>query len=450
MWGKTLRSPHPHARIRRLDVSPAWRIPGVEVIVTAEDVPGATYGLISADQPVFASDTVLYAGQAIAAVAADHPETARRACEAIVVEYEVLEPLTDPERAVEASPIHPDGNVFRHQRIECGAEGVVGDVVVEGTYEIGMQDQAFLGLESALALPDSDGRGVELFISTQWLHEDRRQIAECLGLPEERVRLQLAGVGGAFGAREDVSLQVHVCLLALRTGRPVKMVYGRDESFLGHVHRHPGTIWMRHHAARRRHSREPRVPSGARRRRLRVDVQRGAHQRRHARAGPVPAAERAHRRMGGAHEQPAVRGDARLRGAAGLLRAREPDGQARGGVRARPGRDPVAQRDRDRRPAASRANARERGAHGALPARDGRAAAPRRGRRRSARVARPAGRRGPHRRRGSRAAWGRLRAGHQEPHVLRGVRRLRRPPAAGSPTAPCRSSSRPPRSVRGS
>ena len=77
VWGKTLRSPHPHARIRRLDVSPAWRIPGVEVIVTAEDVPGATYGLISADQPVFVSDTVLYAGQAIAAVAADHPETAR-------------------------------------------------------------------------------------------------------------------------------------------------------------------------------------------------------------------------------------------------------------------------------------------------------------------------------------------------------------------------------------
>ena len=248
VWGRTLRSPHPHARITRLDVSPAWRIPGVEVIVTAADVPGATYGLISADQPVFASDTILYAGQAVAAVAADHPETARRACEAIVVEYEALDPVTDPERAIEAPPLHPDGNVFRHQRIECGEEGVVGDVVVEGTYEIGMQDQAFLGLESALALPDSDGKGVELFISTQWLHEDRRQIADCLGLPEERVRLQLAGVGGAFGAREDVSLQVHVCLLALRTGRPVKMMYGRDESFLGHVHRHPGRIWMRHHA----------------------------------------------------------------------------------------------------------------------------------------------------------------------------------------------------------
>ena len=95
-----------------------------------------------------------------------------------------------------------------------------GDVVVEGTYHIGMQDQAFLGLEAALAIPDDDGRGVELHVATQWMHEDRRQIAACLGLDEEQVRLVLGGVGGAFGAREDISLQVHACLLALRLGRP--------------------------------------------------------------------------------------------------------------------------------------------------------------------------------------------------------------------------------------
>jgi CO/xanthine dehydrogenase Mo-binding subunit len=89
---------------------------------------------------------------------------------------------------------------------------------------------------------------VELHVATQWLHEDRTQIAACLGLPEERVRLVLGGVGGAFGAREDISLQVHCCLLALRVGRPVRMAYQRSESFLGHVHRHPATIWMRHHA----------------------------------------------------------------------------------------------------------------------------------------------------------------------------------------------------------
>ena len=112
-----------------------------------------------------------------------------------------------------------------------------------------MQDQAFLGLEAALAIPDPGGGGVELHIATQWLHEDRKQIAACLGLPEEQVRLVLGGVGGAFGAREDISLQVHTCLLALRLSRPVRMQYSRAESFLGHVHRHPATVWMRHHAS---------------------------------------------------------------------------------------------------------------------------------------------------------------------------------------------------------
>ena len=120
--------------------------------------------------------------------------------------------------------------------------------MVEGTYELGMQDQAFLGLEAALALPDPGGAGVELFIATQWLHEDRSQIAACLDLAPDKVRLTLGGVGGAFGAREDISLQVHTCLLALHTGRPVRLAYSREESFLGHVHRHPAKIWMRHHA----------------------------------------------------------------------------------------------------------------------------------------------------------------------------------------------------------
>jgi xanthine dehydrogenase D subunit len=251
LWGATLRSPHAHARIVSIDITPAWKIDGVAVIVTADDVPGkSTYGLISSDQPVFASDVVRYIGEPIAAVAADHPETCRRALAAIVVEYEMLPVLTDPERAIDGShpPIHPAGNVIRHQRIIAGDQTLVGEVVVEGVYETSMQDQAFLGLEAALALPDAGGGGVELFIATQWLHEDRGQIAACLGLPVEKVRLTLGGVGGAFGAREDISLQVHTCLLALRAGRPVRMAYSREESFLGHVHRHPSKIWMRHHA----------------------------------------------------------------------------------------------------------------------------------------------------------------------------------------------------------
>lgn len=253
LWGATLRSPHPHARLVEIDVTEAWKIAGVECIVTADDVPGEpNYGLIMQDQPVFArvGDVVRYRGEPILAVAADHPETCRRALAAVRVSYEVLEPVTDAERCIDGSApaIHPLGNVFRHQRIVTGDQSLVGEIQVEGTYEIGMQDQAFLGLEAALAVPDSGGDGVELYIATQWLHEDRKQIAACLDMPEDKVRLVLGGVGGAFGAREDISLQVHTCLLALRTGRPVRIAYSREESFYGHVHRHPATIWMRHHA----------------------------------------------------------------------------------------------------------------------------------------------------------------------------------------------------------
>jgi xanthine dehydrogenase D subunit len=253
LWGATLRASHPYARIRSIDLSAAWKIDGVAAVVTADDVPGKpTYGLIHKDQPVFARDVVRYIGEPIAAVAADHPETCRRALAAIVVDYEPLPALFDPEHAVDGShpPIHPDGNVIRHQRIITGDQELVGDVVVEGTYHIGMQDQAFLGLEAALAVPDPGGAGIELFVATQWLHEDRGQIAACLDLPPDKVRLTLGGVGGAFGAREDISLQVHTCLLALHTSRPVRMAYSREESFLGHVHRHPATVWMRHHATR--------------------------------------------------------------------------------------------------------------------------------------------------------------------------------------------------------
>ena len=251
LWGATLRSPHPYARILNIDLTDALKISGVETIITADEVPGkSTYGLISSDQPVFARDVVRYMGEPIAAVAADHPETCRRALAAIRVSYEVHQPVVDPELAMLAStsPIHPDGNVIRHQRIMSGDTAATGLHVVEGTYVIGMQDQAFLGLEAALAFPDPGASGVELHVATQWLHQDQSQIAACLNLPNENVRLTLGGVGGAFGAREDISLQVHCCLLALRTGRPVKMQYGREESFFGHVHRHPASIWMRHHA----------------------------------------------------------------------------------------------------------------------------------------------------------------------------------------------------------
>ena len=123
-----------------------------------------------------------------------------------------------------AEPIHPLGNVLYRQTDPPGRSRRNGAVVVEGRYETGMQDQAFMGPESGLAIPAEDG-GIDLYIATQWLHIDQDQIAACLALPLDKVRLHLAGVGGAFGAREDVSMQVQICLLALRTGRPVKMVY---------------------------------------------------------------------------------------------------------------------------------------------------------------------------------------------------------------------------------
>ena len=252
LWGKTLRSPFPHARITHLDTSPALLVPGVHAVITNDDLWGSrTYGLEHHDQPVFANEVALFHGEPIAAVAADHPEIAARAVAAIKVEYDVLEPLSDPEVALrpETRDIHPDGNVFRHIRLRHGDPSAVGEVVVEGSYEVGTQDQAFLGPESGLAVPSEDG-GVELFIATQWLHVDRDQIAACLNLPRDKVRLTLAGTGGAFGGREDLSMQIHACLLALVTKKPIKMVYSREESFFGHVHRHPARLWYRHHADR--------------------------------------------------------------------------------------------------------------------------------------------------------------------------------------------------------
>ncbi len=251
LWGATLRSPHPHARITRLDTAPALAVPGVYAVLTFEDVPGENvYGLKHQDTPVLAEHLVRYQGEPVALVAADHPEIARRALKAITVEYEVLDPIVDVERAAHDDTLpalHPGGNIVRHQRIVKGDPTATAAVVVSGVYEIGMQDQAFLGPEAGLAVPAEDG-GVDLYLATQWLHVDQKQTAHALGLPLEKVRLTLSGVGGAFGGREDLSMQVHACMLALHTGRPVKMVYHREESFFGHVHRHPARMYYEHGA----------------------------------------------------------------------------------------------------------------------------------------------------------------------------------------------------------
>jgi CO/xanthine dehydrogenase Mo-binding subunit len=263
LWGHTVRSPHAHARIAEIDVSQAVAVPGVHAVLTHADVPGAkTYGLEFPDQPVLAIDRVRYFGEPVALVAAEHPEQARRAAERIRVEYELLEPIIDPERATEQEPLHeenptaghgfrddPRPNVLRSIVVRHGDPDAEGDVSVSGVYELGIQDQAFLGPESGLAVPDGEG-GVDLYVATQWLHVDRDQVAPCLGLDTQQVRIHLAGVGGAFGGREDLSMQIHGAMLALHTDRPVKMVYSREESFVGHVHRHPAKIWAEHGATR--------------------------------------------------------------------------------------------------------------------------------------------------------------------------------------------------------
>ncbi|WP_212914993.1 xanthine dehydrogenase family protein molybdopterin-binding subunit [Streptomyces sp. TS71-3] len=267
IWGHILRSPVAHAEIVSVDTSEALAQAGVYAVMTYDDLPTGVrhYGLEIQDTPVLAHDRVRHHGEPVALVAADHPETARRAAGKIRVEYRELPVVTDEASALApgAPVLHPGRtdahapyaghpNVVHRQPIVRGdvaAAALRADVVVRGDYTFGMQDQAFLGPESGLAVPGEDG-GVDLYVATQWLHSDLRQIAPVLGLPEEKVRMTLAGVGGAFGGREDLSMQIHACLLALRTGKPVKVVYNRFESFFGHVHRHPARLHFEHGATR--------------------------------------------------------------------------------------------------------------------------------------------------------------------------------------------------------
>ncbi|WP_327370900.1 xanthine dehydrogenase family protein molybdopterin-binding subunit [Streptomyces sp. NBC_01217] len=267
LWGHTLRSTVAHAEIVSIDISQALATPGVHAVLTYEDLPTSVknYGLEIQDTPVLAHGKVRHHGEPVALVAADHPETARRAAAKIRIDYRELPVVTDEASATApGAPLIHEGrddhhaghvahpNIVHRQPIVRGdadAAAARADVIVSGEYVFGMQDQAFLGPESGLAVPAEDG-GVDLYVATQWLHSDLRQIAPVLGLPEDKVRMTLSGVGGAFGGREDLSMQIHACLLALHTGKPVKIVYNRFESFFGHVHRHPAKLWYEHGATR--------------------------------------------------------------------------------------------------------------------------------------------------------------------------------------------------------
>jgi CO/xanthine dehydrogenase Mo-binding subunit len=254
--GKLLYSPYPCARIQRLDVSKSRALPGVAVVLTAEDIPGEnSYLYWYPDQPLLVSDQVRYCGDALAAVAAETESIAQTALEAIEVEYTPLEGVYDPEEAMQpgARRVWADkDNVHCHYVDEWGdidAGFAQADVIIENSYTTQYVEHAMLETESAVAYVDEDGTLV-VYASAQAPHRDRIQIARALGLPEVMVREITPHIGGAFGAKDEAHIQIHAALLAYKSGRPVKIVRTREESIRTHVKRHPTRIHYRTGATR--------------------------------------------------------------------------------------------------------------------------------------------------------------------------------------------------------
>ncbi|MGB9800102.1 MAG: xanthine dehydrogenase family protein molybdopterin-binding subunit [Thermanaerothrix sp.] len=255
---KILFANRPHARIRSIDVSEALSMEGVIAVFTAADVPVNEYGLIMPDQPVLCgpgsnkpyADRVRFIGDQVALVVAENEAIAEKALQAIRVEYEDLPVVTDPREAMKenAPLLHPDkgSNVFCRYRIRKGdveKAFAQADVIVEGYYETPFQEHAYLQPEAGVAYIDEEGR-VTVVVAGQWTHEDREQIAHALNLPEDQVRVIYPAIGGAFGGREDMSVQIVLALAAWRLyqrgiNRPVKIVWSREESIIGHHKRHP-------------------------------------------------------------------------------------------------------------------------------------------------------------------------------------------------------------------
>ena len=259
-----LRSGHPHARVVELDVSGARALPGVAAVLTARDVPGRNaFGLLVADQPVFAADKVRCVGDALAAVVAASEEAAREALARIRVRYEPLPVLTGPEQA-----LRPGAPLVHERPAErVGSEGGGGEQVAEpnvvarkrsgrGDVERGLAEaeevledeyftpfieHAYLEPECGIGVPEPDGR-VTVYVGSQGPWEDRRQVAAALGLSEEKVRIAHLPLGGGFGGKEDITVQIIVALAALKTGRPVRLRYDRRESIRASVKRHATSL----------------------------------------------------------------------------------------------------------------------------------------------------------------------------------------------------------------
>lgn len=261
---KTLFAGRPHAVVRDIDINAASLLDGVIAVFTAKDVPNNEYGLGEPDQPVLCgpgsnkpfADHVRFIGDQVATVVAETAEIAAKAVSMIKVDYQDLPIVSDPQEARRpgAQLVHPDleTNIFTEFKIRKGDVKTAfskAEVIIEGEYHTPVQEHAYLQPEAGLAYIDEDGR-VTVVVAGQWAHEDQEQIAHSLGLPEDQVRVIYPAIGGAFGGREDMSVQIVLALAAWKLHqrgihRPVKTVWSREESIIGHHKRHAYTFKTR-------------------------------------------------------------------------------------------------------------------------------------------------------------------------------------------------------------
>lgn len=253
LYVKIKRATHPHAYLRRIDISKAQKVPGVVKIITAADIPEVkNFGLIIKDQPVLIGigQKMRYMGDALAIVIAKSKGIASKAVRLIEVEVEELEIISDPLRAMEknAPLIHQDSNILATHYLEKGdiKKGFAeADVIVENEYKTTFIDQLPLQVEAGVAFYDEKDGVVKLWSATQWLHDTQADIAQSLDLPKEKIRIIQPVIGGAFGKKEDISVHIHLALAAIKTKRPVKLTYTREESMIAQSKRHPFIIRMK-------------------------------------------------------------------------------------------------------------------------------------------------------------------------------------------------------------
>ena len=252
LYVQVLRSPHAHARIVSIDTSAALAMEGVESVITSADVPGKDgFGVFVHDQPIMARDKVRYVGEAIAAVAAEDALTAKRAVAAIKVVYERLAPVFDPDEAmrVGAAVVHdyaPD-NITKHIPIRVGdveAGFAESDLVIEENYSTQAIEHAYLEPEAGLAYVDHDDV-VTVVSPSQNITHHRHMLARIIARPISKVRFIMSPVGGGFGGKEDMIYQGMLALLAMKTMRPVRLVYTREESIISTAKRHPSRTTLR-------------------------------------------------------------------------------------------------------------------------------------------------------------------------------------------------------------